>query len=176
MKKLIFVLITLAGSAGLAAAADISTLIQNADMQALPAGTSIVDFSLHDLSGNNVRLSDFSGKVVLLNFWATWCPPCRAEIPQLESLYKEYKDKGLVVLGVDLQEAPAGVRDFVSKNKMTYPVLLDTSGQIGGSYGVRSIPTTYLVDKQGNVTSGTLGSRDWVTPSMKALLDALLGK
>ncbi len=174
MKKMIITLIALVGLTGLAFGADIGSLIKKAQLQSLPAGTKIVDFTLSDLAGKKVKLSDFNGKVVLLNFWATWCPPCRSEIPELEALYKLYKDKGFVILGVDLQEGQSAVKDFVSKYNMSFPVLLDSTGRVGAEYGARSIPTTYLIDKDGNVTSGTLGARSWVTPEIKSLIEAML--
>ncbi len=151
-------------------------LIGKAGLEPLKSDTKIIDFKLDDLQGDSVRLSSFGGRVVLLNFWATWCEPCRDEMPSLESLYNLYKDKGLVVVGVDLDESAASVQSFVSQHGITFPILLDRSGSVGLRYGARGIPTSYLIDKDGDVTSGTVGGREWTTPETRALIDALVGE
>jgi thiol-disulfide isomerase/thioredoxin len=111
---------------------------------------------------------------VFLNFWATWCPPCRAEMPSMERLYQKLKGQGLVILAVDLQEDAKSVQKFVSQHKLTFPILLDSDGRIGGTYGARSIPTSYIVDRKGNVLGGTVGGREWDTPEMIAFFTRLL--
>jgi len=152
------------------------TLREQAGVQALREPTPIVDFTLPDLQGNQVSLSAFKGKVVLLNFWATWCPPCRKEIPSMERLYKKYGDQGFEIVGVDLQESHATVADFVKEFGMTYTVLLDNKGETGATYGARSIPTSYIIDRSGNAVSGVVGTKEWdsdeVTRYIQALLDA----
>jgi peroxiredoxin len=130
-------------------------------LQALKEGTRSIDFELQDLSGKKVSLSSLKGKVVFLNFWATWCPPCRAEMPSLERLHARLKDKGLVILAVNLQENAKSVRKFMAEHKLTFPVLLDSDGRVGAIYGARSIPTTYVVGRNGNVLAGTMGGREW---------------
>jgi peroxiredoxin len=140
----------------------------------LKEGTASIDFTLSDLGGKKVSLSSFKGKVVFLNFWATWCPPCRAEMPSMERLYQKLKDKGLVILAVDLQEDAKSVRKFVSEHKLTFPVLLDSDGKVGGTYGARSIPTSYIVGRNGNVLGGTIGGREWDTPEMISFFTRLL--
>ena len=118
-------------------------------------------FSLNDLEGNQVSLSDFRGKLVFLNFWATWCPPCRAEMPSMQTLHEELAEEEFTILAVDLQESKRDVADFIAENGFTFPVLLDTRGQVGSQYGARSIPTTYLIDKNGMAIAYLIGSRMW---------------
>lgn len=98
-----------------------------------------------------IRLSDFAGKPVLINLWATWCIPCQNEMPVLEKIYKEYNASGLVVLGVDitLQDNLQAVKETVKKYQLSYPILLDESGQISKLYQVYGIPTSYFIDHQG---------------------------
>ena len=133
------------------------------------------DFALPDVEGNIWRLSDFRGKVVLLNFWATWCPPCRAEMPSMETLYQAYKDQGFEILAVssDVQGA-AIVQPFMQEYRLSFPALLDTTGRVNGMYGVRSIPTSYLVDRQGQVVSQEIGARNWANAEARVLIASLL--
>jgi thiol-disulfide isomerase/thioredoxin len=108
------------------------------------------DFILKDLSQKKIRLNDFKGKVVILNFFATWCPPCRAEIPELNKLYRLNKDKGLVVLGIslDMDASPQGLVTFVKDMKITYPVLMGTT-DLAEKYQVNGVPTTILINREG---------------------------
>lgn len=115
------------------------------------------DFTLQDLNGKNVTLSDFKGKPVLLDFWATWCPPCRASIPGIEKLHKTFSDKGLVVLGISLDDGGwDAVKAFRAEYGMTYSVLKGNE-DVAGKYLVRSIPTMIVVDKQGKVIKRYMG-------------------
>ena len=143
-------------------------------LQPLKEGTEIVDFELQDLSGATRRLSDFRGKVVFLNFWATWCGPCRFEMPSMEKLYRRLKDEGLEILAVNLQEDRSSVEQFVDEYGLSFPVLLDTTGRIGATYGARSIPTTYIVDREGFVIAGTIGTREWDTEEYIRFFEKLL--
>ena len=132
------------------------------------------DFELAALAGGKLKLSSFRGSVVYLNFWATWCPPCRAEMPSMERLYTRLKDKGLEIVAVDLQESKDQVQKFVKENKLTFTVLLDSSGTVGSAYGAQSIPTTYLVDRRGMILGRSIGGREWDSPDMLALFEAVL--
>lgn len=116
------------------------------------------DFKLKDLRGKEVSLSDLKGKRVFVNFWATWCPPCKAEMPELEKLYQETKDSDLVIIAVDLGEDKATVQKFIEKNKYNFQVLLDTNNEAAALYGIRSIPTSYFIDKDGYIVNGKIGA------------------
>ena len=107
------------------------------------------DFVLSDLDGRTVRLSDLRGQVVLVNLWATWCSPCRAEMPDLVTLYQAYKDQGFVILGVDDQERAQTVADFVARNPVPYLVLLDPDSRVARAYGVNYLPASFLIDRRG---------------------------
>jgi thiol-disulfide isomerase/thioredoxin len=135
-----------------------------------------IDFELQDLSGATRRLSDFNGKVVFLNFWATWCGPCRFEMPSMEKLYQRFKAKGLEIVAVNLQEDRDSVEHFVEEYELSFSVLLDTTGRIGATYGARSIPTTYIVDRDGSVLAGTIGTREWDTEEYIRLFEKLLAE
>jgi peroxiredoxin len=121
-------------------------------------GAIAPDFSLVTLDGNSVRLSDFHGKPVILNFWATWCPPCREEMPALEEIWQQYGAGDVVVLGVDQGESTAIVERFIrEKVDTTFPILLDSDHAIGNSYFVRSLPTTFFIDRKGFIQEIRIG-------------------
>ena len=115
------------------------------------------DFTLEDLNGSKVSLSKLKGKKVYLNFWATWCPPCKEEMPDLEKLYQETKDSDLVILAVNVGEDKKTVQDFITKNKYNFPVLLDVKGEVSQLYQVSGIPTSYFIDTNGFLDNGTTG-------------------
>ena len=148
-----------------------------AEEQTLPA----IDFTLTDQYGNTHTLSDYKGKTVFLNFWATWCPPCRAEMPDIQKLYETYDTEGddaLVVLGIAApgrgsERSEEGSKDFLDEHGYTYPVLMDTTGDIFMGYGVFSYPTTFMIDKDGNVfgyASGQL-SEDMMKSIIKQTME-----
>lgn len=116
------------------------------------------DFKLKDLNGKEVFLSDFKGKKVFLNFWATWCPPCKAEMPAIEKLYQETKDSDVVILVVNLGEDKQTVKSFIEKNKYTFNVLLDSNQEAAPDYNIVSIPTSFFIDKDGNIVSKKIGA------------------
>jgi peroxiredoxin len=156
-------------------AADIAVAdIRAVGLQPVKEGTKILDFELEDLEGAKRKLSDYKGKVVFLNFWATWCPPCRAEMPSMQALYDRFKDQGLEILAVDLREGPDLVRTFMKEHELDFPVLLDRSGQVGGTYGVRSIPTTYLIDRDGTILAGRIGAQEWDGDEIMRFFERLL--
>ena len=121
-------------------------------------GKPAPDFQLPNLEGQAVSLSDLRGKPVFLNFWATWCGPCRHEMPFIQEIFEEWSDEGLVILAVDIGEAPSRVRDFIQSGNFSFPVLLDTSQDVALEYNVRGIPTTFLIDKDGIIQVMKVGS------------------
>ena len=143
----------------------LAPLMRDIGLVPLGEGTKYIDFELPDLKGGSLKLNSFEGKVVFLNFFATWCGPCKAEMPSMQKLYEKLKPEGFEILAVDLQESPAVVEAFVKRYGLTFPVVLDRSGQIGTYYGARSIPTSYIIDRSGNVIAGAVGSRDWFSSS-----------
>jgi len=138
------------------------------------------DFTLESLGGDKVSLSSFKGKVVLLSFWATWCGPCKQEMPEMQALYQKLKGKGFEVVAVDMMEDKATVSDFVKKNGYTFPVLLDTTGAVGGGelYDARAIPTNYIVDKAGKIVGRKIGvdGPTWMSTERVALFESLLSQ
>lgn len=118
-------------------------------------------FELEDLSGKRIALKGLKGKVVFLNFWATWCIPCRQEMPTMEKLHKEFKNRGLEVVAVNIKEDKKDVRKFVEELGLTFTILLDKSGNISEEYGAWSIPLTYVINRKGKFVGKAAGSREW---------------
>lgn len=131
-------------------------------------------FTLKDPAGHVVELQNQRGKVVFLNFWATWCPPCRAEMPAMEKLQEEFKSKGLVVLAVSVNESRKEVVKFLKERKISLPVALDSDGTVSEDYGVRALPTTFLIGRDGEVLAMGLGIRDWTSARSRSLFRSLL--
>ena len=136
------------------------------------------DFSLPLVSGNGdtLSLSDLRGQVVFVNFWATWCAPCRDEMPSMESLYRQFRDRGLEIIAVNIQENEQDVADFMRDYGLTFPALLDLNGRVSSNYGVQAIPTSYLIDREGNIVVRKVGSIDWDTQEIRSAIEMLLNQ
>lgn len=140
----------------------------------LPSITELdKDFMIEDLRDNIFELEDFDNEVILLNFWATWCPPCRAEMPSLQKLYNDYGDKIAMILVTSEEEKV--VLDYLNEYDYELPVYFQKSS-LPPSFQVRSIPTTFLIDKQGNIISEKKGAANWNSASFKSELDQLIEK
>lgn len=127
-----------------------------ANMGGLKIGAKAPDFELKTLSGDTVKLSDLKGKKVMLNFWATWCPPCKAEMPAMEEFHKEAGDE-VVILAVNI-DPHLDVKAFVDENGITFPIPLDEEDKVNEMYQVLSIPTTYFIDTKGNIGNKYIGA------------------
>ncbi len=140
------------------------------DPRAIPSvltGKPAPDFSLTLFDGRTVRLSDFRGKVVFINFWASWCPPCRAEARLLEQSWQRYKDQGVVFLGVDIQDREEDARRFIQEFGVTYMNGRDPYNRIAIDYGVYGIPETFFIDREGQITYKHIGALGWETILVK---------
>ena len=125
--------------------------------QGINVGNRAPDFTLEALDGTRVSLQDHRGKVILINFWATWCPPCRAEIPDIEAAFKARQDEGFLVLGINVEEARAIVTPFVNAFEMSYPVLLDESGRLLQTYRAQGLPMSVIIDQDGVIQARHVG-------------------
>ena len=133
------------------------------------------EFHVATLDNRQLRLSEFRGKVVFLNFWATWCKPCEEEMPSMERLHQRFKDKGLVVLAISEDvDGAAVVAPYLKKHKLTFPVGLDPKTSVAGLYGVWGVPSTFIIDKRGNRALFANGAREWDGPHGQALFESLL--
>jgi peroxiredoxin len=138
-------------------------------------GEPAPNFQLRDLNGRLVTLSDLRGKVVLLNFWATWCGPCRVEMPAMEQLYRTFSRKDFEILAVSTDaQGVAITRPFQQENHLTFPILHDADYRVGLTYGARSLPMTFMVDRQGVVRHQIFGARDWGASEAHQLVQMLM--
>lgn len=140
-------------------------------------GSLAPDFTLNDLSGHQVQLSSLKGKVVLLNFWATWCPPCREEIPSMLRLNQAMQGKAFQMLAVSIDEGGKdAVTSFFKKGGAALPALLDTDGKVAKRYGTTGVPETFVIDTKGVILKKVIGPMDWSSPEVHAALEDLIGK
>jgi peroxiredoxin len=135
---------------------------------------AVPDFSIPDLQGNQVDIRDHRGKVILLNFWATWCPNCRQEGPSLQKLYNQYQSRGLILYRISSKEKPQTIKQFMEKESLNVPVLIDKTGQTERLFGVWVHPTTYLISRRALVCHRTMGTFDWITLGATSIIDQLL--
>jgi peroxiredoxin len=140
------------------------------------AGKAAPDFTLPSIDGQQVSLQQYRGKVVFLNFWATWCIPCREEMPGLEQLHQKYQSEGLVVLAIDLKESAEQVKTFFQKHGLSFPSLLDQQGSVFRDYLVAGMPTTYLIGRDGKLFARGIGGRDWTRAEAQELIRTLVKK
>ncbi|WML47139.1 redoxin domain-containing protein [Neobacillus sp. PS3-34] len=148
--------------------------IPGTKITSLDVGTPAPDFELSTLSGEKIKLSELRGEKVILNFWATWCPPCKAEMPHMENYYVANKDKGVTILSVNLTSMDKGtdvIRSFIHDYKLTFPVVLDDTGMIGTKYQAFTIPTSYIIDTKGIIQQKIVGPMDEDT--MKSFMDSI---
>jgi len=134
-------------------------------------GKMAPSFEIPDIEGQPVSLSDFRGKPVLLNFWATWCGACRLEMPYIQEVYDEWSERGLVILAVNIGESPSQVEEFMQVHNFAFPLLLDMAGDVAMQYNVRGIPTTYFIDDTGIIQDVKIGAFFSV-----AEIESMLGK
>lgn len=146
------------------------------DLTRLPEPVPAPDFALEDMDGEIHRLSDLRGQVVMVNFWATWCPPCREEMPSMEAVYLGLRDEGFQVLAVNQWESPDQVFPYMGQLDVypSFPVLFDRDSSVAEAYGVKGLPTTVLIDPQGRVVYRAVGGRNFNHAEVRALIRGLM--
>jgi peroxiredoxin len=167
-RRIFFLLVLVAGLAWIGISADTAQSVQD-PIPDLMEGAPAPDFMLTTPDGLSLRLSEFRGQAVLVNLWATWCPPCRQEMPAIQKVYREYRDQGFVVLAINTtsQDDPFNIPPFVERYGLTFPILLDETGEVSAAYGLRSLPTSYFIGRDGNIREVVIGG-----PMAEALLRA----
>ncbi|GAB4251946.1 peroxiredoxin family protein [Deferrisoma sp.] len=134
------------------------------------------DFELTGFDGKTWRLSDLKGKVVFVNLWATWCPPCREEIPSMVRFYQRYRDRGVEILAVSEDRDPEAVRSMIRKAGMTFPVMMDRDKTVYGLYRATGVPETHLIDKRGVIRHTVIGPFNWEAPEVARAVEQLLAE
>ena len=166
-RRIVYALILLLGLAWILASADKSDASDSGTVAAPQQGFLAPDFELTTTTGETIRLSDLRGQAVLVNLWATWCPPCRAEMKSIEKVYNEYKDQGFVVLAVNMtyQDDASAILPFITEQGLTYPILLDNTGDMAHAYQLRSLPSSFFINRAGIINEVVIGG-----PMAEALL------
>ena len=150
---------------------------ENFDQRKSAVGYLAPDFSLRNLKGNYESLDSFRGQVVVLNFWATWCAPCRVEMPSFEKLYRRYRSEGVAVLAVTLDKnAGPKIKSFVDEYELSFPILLDEEGEVERLYPSMTIPFTYVIDREGRVVARVDGAKNWESNETFEAIEYLLKK
>jgi peroxiredoxin len=149
-------------------------LFANIGILKIPHVTRPVEIQLKDVYGNTVKLSDFRGKVVFLNFWATWCAACVVEMPSMEKLHGRLKDKNFVMVAINVQESDAQVKAFFAKMKLSFTALLDSNGEVTTGFAVNALPTTFVLDKEGRIVGTAIGPREWNSRASITLFEYLV--
>ncbi len=135
------------------------------------------DFSLQDLNGKKFSLNQFKGKVIFINFWATWCGPCKEEMPSMEVLHQQFKGKNFVLLAVSVDYGGQQlVKEFINKYQYTFPVLIDPKCKTLDLFQVKGIPATFLIDKNWKLLGKAIGPKDWRSPEVASLINLLIQK
>jgi thiol-disulfide isomerase/thioredoxin len=152
---------------------ELDRLFRDMGVLRFPFPTDPVEITLKDLNGQQVSLSDLRGKIVFINFWTTWCLACVIEMPSMEKLHQKFKDKDFVMVAINLQESASKIKQFYKEYKLTFTTLLDSTGDVGAGLGIRSIPTTFILDKNGRIIGKALGPREWEGKKSIALFEYL---
>lgn len=155
-------------------AAPVESLVKAAGLIPSAKPEPAVDFQLSNLDGDQVRLSEQRGKVVFLNFWATWCPPCLREMPEMEQLFQSFRQRPFVMWAVAMQEDREQVAPFFKKHRLHLMALLDVDGEVSAQYRIMGLPTTYIIDCSGHTVGRAVGPRQWNDETVRRLLTKLL--
>ena len=139
----------------------------------LPDRPQAPDFVLADIDGNQYRLSDYRGQVVIINFWATWCPPCRAEMPSMQRAWQQLEKDGILMLGINVGEDEDTIFQFTANYPVEFPLLMDQDSRVINQWPVRGLPTTFVVSPEGKITYRAIGGREWDDPDLLAMVRAL---
>ena len=168
-KAILFSAVLILGMVWIGLSTEKGNSIQNGRLPVPQKGFSAPDFTLQTLDGEEVTLSEFNGQIVLINLWASWCGPCRAEMPALQNIHQKYKDQGVVILAVNVtyQDDIASAETFVNELGITFPILMDSNAEVAHLYQLRSLPTSFFVDKDGRITEVVIGG-----PMAEALLQS----
>ena len=151
-------------------------LLKALNLSGYPSLMHPPEFSGITADGQRVSLAGLSGRVILLNFWATWCLECRSEMPTFERLHQEFSAQGLAVVGINAREGTVTIREYAKELGLTFPLILDPSGKINSAYGVIGLPTTFLIGRDGRPVALAVGPREWASTPARALIQALLAE
>jgi cytochrome c biogenesis protein CcmG/thiol:disulfide interchange protein DsbE len=175
MAGFLIAIVTILGAPreNLAAAPD---MLGKLNLSTYPRATKPPEFNGSSIDGRTVSLASLSGKVVLLNFWATWCQECRPEMPMFQRLHREFAPQGLNVVGINAREETPAIQKYAKELGLTFPLVLDPRGEINTAYGIIGLPTTFLIGRDGRAVARAVGPREWSGEQALAIIRALLAE
>jgi peroxiredoxin len=178
VRRALGVILLILGHGSLASAGDerLAPLVKALELRAYPSVTAPPNFSGHTVDAREVSLAKLRGKVLIVNFWASWCAECRPEMPVLERLHRERAARGLAVIGVNARETSQAVQRYARELDLTFPLVLDPRGAINTLYGVVGLPTTFLIGRDGRAIAFGVGPREWGSPAALTLIETLLSE
>jgi peroxiredoxin len=156
--------------------AEMAELLRKLDLSTYPRATKPPEFSGRTVDGRTVSLASLQGKVVILNFWATWCKECLEEMPAFEQLHRKFAGQGLTVLAINAREGTQAIQKYGKELSLTFPLIVDPKGEINSIYGVVGLPTTFLIGRDGHAVARGVGPREWGNASARAIVQMLLGE
>lgn len=168
-------MVTLLGAPA-ASRAEVGDLLGKLNLSGYRPGTKPPEFNGTTADGRTVSLASLRGKVVLLNFWATWCQECRPEMPLFEQLHRDFAAQGLSVIGINAREGTVAIRGYAKELGLTFPLVLDSKGEINAAYGVIGLPSTFLIGRDGRAVALAVGPREWGSEQARTLIRALLAE
>ena len=159
-----------------ASRADVAELLVRLKLSGYRTGTTPPEFKGTTADSRTISLASLRGKVVLLNFWASWCSECRSEMPMFERLHREFTVQGLSVIGINAREGTPAIHQYAKELRLTFPLILDPEGYVNAAYGVIGLPATFLIGSDGRPVARAVGPRDWNSSPAKAIIQALLSE
>jgi peroxiredoxin len=156
--------------------AEMAELLRKLDLSTYPRATKPPEFTGRTTDGRTVSLASLQGKVVILNFWATWCAECLEEMPAFEQLHRKFAGQGLTVIGINAREGTSAIQKYGKELGLTFPLILDSKGEINSTYGVVGLPTTFLIGRDGQAVARGVGPREWTSAPARTIIQALLAE
>jgi cytochrome c biogenesis protein CcmG, thiol:disulfide interchange protein DsbE len=173
---ILIALATILGAPESSWAADMAELLRKLDLSNYPRAAKPPEFTGRTADGRTVSLASLQGKAVILNFWATWCKECLDEMPAFEQLHRKFAGQGLTVLAINAREGTSAIQKYGKKLNLTFPLILDSKGEINSLYGVVGLPTTFLIGRDGQAVARGVGPRDWASAPARTIIQALLAE
>jgi peroxiredoxin len=156
--------------------AELGELLEKLNLSTYPRVTKSPEFNAQTTDGRTVSLASQRGKVVLVNFWASWCQECRPEMPMFEQLHRQFAAQGLSVIGINAREGTAAIRGYANELRLTFPLVLDIKGEINAAYGVVGLPATFIIGRDGRAVARAVGPREWSSAPARNLVQELLAE
>jgi peroxiredoxin len=156
--------------------AEMVELLRKLNLSIYPHATKPPEFTGLTVDGRTVSLASVQGKVIVLNFWATWCKECLEEMPAFEQLHRKFAGQGLTVLAINAREGTSAIQKYGKELSLTFPLILDSKGEMNGAYGVVGLPTTFLIARDGRAVARGVGPRDWGSAPARAIVQTLLAE